>query len=134
TLSDYEHQGHNDHDNHVYKPYGFGYEIQDGWGNSQYRHEKGSGPWDVKGSYGYKDAWGIYRHVDYTADKWGYRANVKTNEPGTAPKNPASVRFDAHPDSSAHKHVTKHGHSGYSTTHHGHESRHIETVANPTDV
>lgn len=36
------------------------------------------------GSYGYTDSYGIYRQVDYIADKHGFRATIKTNEPGTA--------------------------------------------------
>ena len=36
------------------------------------------------GSYGYVDSYGIYRQVDYVADKDGFRATIKTNEPGTA--------------------------------------------------
>ncbi len=35
------------------------------------------------GSYGYTDGHGIYRQVDYIADKSGFRAVIKTNEPGT---------------------------------------------------
>ncbi|XP_015788620.1 uncharacterized protein LOC107365602 isoform X2 [Tetranychus urticae] len=98
---DHQPQASYDHHHHEekypYQPYGFGYEVEDGWGNTQYRHEKGLDPWKVKGSYGYKDAWGIYRHVDYIADKWGFRANIKTNEPGTAPKDPAAVKMNSNP-------------------------------------
>lgn len=36
-----------------------------------------------KGSYGYTDAYGVYRMVEYTADSSGFHANIKTNEPGT---------------------------------------------------
>ena len=36
------------------------------------------------GTYGYTDSYGIYRQVEYVADKHGFRATVKTNEPGTA--------------------------------------------------
>lgn len=35
------------------------------------------------GSYGYTDANGLYRRVDYVADAYGFRASVQTNEPGT---------------------------------------------------
>lgn len=38
----------------------------------------------ITGSYGYTDSYGIYRQVDYVADKNGFRATIKTNEPGTA--------------------------------------------------
>lgn len=64
----------------------------------------------VKGSYGYKDAWGIYRHVDYIADKYGFRAHIKTNEPGTAPKDPAAVKMSSHPVPAGHGHPKKHHH------------------------
>lgn len=51
---------------------------------------------EVHGSYGYRDNKGIYREVYYVADKNGFRANIKTNEPGLAgTKDPASVRLDA---------------------------------------
>ena len=33
-------------------------DVHDGWGNTQYRHEKSSHPHEVKGSYGYKDKHG----------------------------------------------------------------------------
>lgn len=78
------------------QPYSFGYESNDGWGNKQYRHEKKTGS-VTTGWYGYKDANGIYRHVVYTADHRGFRAKIKTNEPGTASKNSAHVEIEATP-------------------------------------
>ncbi|GIX67271.1 uncharacterized protein CEXT_791331 [Caerostris extrusa] len=45
-----------------------------------------------QGSYGYTDNKGIARQVHYVADKAGFRAQVKTNEPGTANQNPAAVQ------------------------------------------
>lgn len=80
-----------------YNPYSFGYEVDDNYGNKQWRQEKSQHPQSVQGSYGYRDKQGIYREVYYIADKNGFRANVRTNEPGTAPKDPASVRLDALP-------------------------------------
>ncbi|XP_053209942.1 uncharacterized protein LOC128393752 [Panonychus citri] len=107
-AASYDHH-HQHEEKYPYQPYGFGYEVEDGWGNTQYRHEKGLDPWKVKGSYGYKDAWGIYRHVDYIADKWGFRAHIKTNEPGTAPKDPAAVKMNSHPlPAGTHGFVKKH--------------------------
>lgn len=47
----------------------------------------------VKGSYGFTDERGIHRQVHYVADKAGFRAEVKTNEHGTAPLNPAAVKM-----------------------------------------
>lgn len=78
-------------------PYSFGYDIDDGYGNKQWRQEKTQGAQAVEGSYGYKDDLGIYREVHYVADKNGFRATVKTNEPGTDQKDAASVRFESHP-------------------------------------
>lgn len=44
-----------------------------------------------KGSYGYTDAHGVYRKVDYIADEHGFRAKISTNEPGTDSADPANV-------------------------------------------
>ena len=54
---------------------------------------------NVKGSYGFKDERGIERQVNYIADKGGFRAEIKTNEPGTASLHPAAVKMEssAHP-------------------------------------
>lgn len=52
---------------------------------------------EVHGSYGYRDNNGIYREVIYVADKNGFRANIKTNEPGVAgSKDPANVKIESH--------------------------------------
>lgn len=52
---------------------------------------------EVHGSYGYRDSNGLYREVSYVADKNGFRANVKSNEPGIAgTKDPASVKLDTY--------------------------------------
>lgn len=77
---------------HHPQPYKFGYEVKD-HESSQYRHEEGDGHGQVKGSYGYVDHKGIHRHVDYIADHHGFRANIKTNEPGTANQDPAAVKI-----------------------------------------
>ncbi|KAG8194082.1 hypothetical protein JTE90_003027 [Oedothorax gibbosus] len=79
------------------KPYKFGYNTDDGYGNTQNRYES-SDPYDgsVKGSYGYWNADGVYRTVYYVADNGGFRAKVKTNEPGTANQNPAGVQITAY--------------------------------------
>ncbi|CAN7996893.1 unnamed protein product [Ixodes pacificus] len=78
-------------------PYSFGYDTVDEFGNKQYRHETSDANNAKKGSYGYTDANGIYRQVDYIADANGFRATVRTNEPGTAPSSPAGVLYDAKP-------------------------------------
>ncbi|XP_054710487.1 adult-specific rigid cuticular protein 15.5-like [Uloborus diversus] len=77
---------------HAPKPYKFGYNIKDKHGD-QYREEVGDGASGVKGSYGFTDARGVHRRVDYVADHAGFRAQVKTNEPGTANQDPAAVRM-----------------------------------------
>ncbi|XP_076373258.1 uncharacterized protein LOC143258127 isoform X2 [Tachypleus tridentatus] len=73
------------------QPYEFGYQIKDDRGNSQERKETGNMDGSKIGAYSYKDAFGVYRQVEYTADSDGFRVNVKTNEPGTANQNPADV-------------------------------------------
>ncbi|KAF8782296.1 cuticle protein 10.9-like [Argiope bruennichi] len=75
-------------------PYGFGYEIKDHLGNQQYRKEHSDGK-KVIGSYGFTDAHGIHRLVDYVADEHGFRAKVRTNEPGTANQDPANVHIQS---------------------------------------
>ncbi|GFV09162.1 cuticle protein 16.8 [Trichonephila clavipes] len=81
---------------HAPQPYKFGYSIKDHHGK-QHREESGDGGHAVRGSYGFTDARGIHRQVHYVADHGGFRAEVKTNEPGTANQNPAAVHliFDA---------------------------------------
>ena len=73
-------------------PYGFGYDIKDHHGNFQYRKEHSDGK-KVIGSYGFTDAHGLQRIVEYVADHHGFRANIKTNEPGTANQDPAHVNI-----------------------------------------
>ncbi|UYV73566.1 hypothetical protein LAZ67_10004124 [Cordylochernes scorpioides] len=80
-------------------PYHFGYKADNvghkgHHGGSHYRHESGDGHGKVHGSYGYVDEHGNKRHVDYVADKHGFRANVKTNEPGTSNQHPAAVHVE----------------------------------------
>ncbi|PRD24946.1 UNVERIFIED_CONTAM: Cuticle protein 16.8 [Trichonephila clavipes] len=90
---------------HAPQPYKFGYSIKDHQGE-QHREESGDGGHAVRGSYGFTDARGIRRQVHYVADHGGFRAEVKTNEPGTANQNPAAVHLisDA---------PYTHGHGGY---------------------
>ncbi|XP_035210932.1 cuticle protein 10.9-like [Stegodyphus dumicola] len=79
---------------HEPKPYHFGYEAK-GKHGSHYHKEAGDGHGTVHGSYGYTDEKGVYREVIYVADHKGFRAEVKTNEPGTTNQNPAHVRLDS---------------------------------------
>ncbi|GFX58505.1 cuticle protein 16.8 [Trichonephila clavipes] len=76
------------------QPYEFGYGINDHFSN-QYRQEAGNGVGGVVGSYGFTDARGIARRVNYVADHAGFRAQVNTNEPGTANQNPAAVQVNS---------------------------------------
>ncbi|GFR07699.1 cuticle protein 16.8 [Trichonephila clavata] len=76
---------------HAPQPYKFGYSVKDKHGE-QHREEAGDGH-AVRGSYGFSDARGIHRQVNYVADHAGFRAQVKTNEPGTANQNPAAVHL-----------------------------------------
>ncbi|GBO29401.1 hypothetical protein AVEN_42154-1 [Araneus ventricosus] len=105
--------GNSVHHHHRPQPYKFGYEIKDHHG-SQHRHEHGDGHGHVQGSYGFTDHRGIHREVHYVADKQGFRATVKTNEPGTANQDPAHVKLH----SNAH-----HAHHHQELHHHGHHQQ-----------
>ncbi|XP_035219885.1 cuticle protein 16.8-like [Stegodyphus dumicola] len=74
-------------------PYAFGYQLKDGFDVYQHRQEESDGKGVIKGSYGYKDANGVYRIVKYTADINGYRAIVISNEPGLNGQNSADATF-----------------------------------------
>lgn len=79
------------------EPFAFDFNTQDTSGNGQYRKETSDNNGVVRGAYGFRDASGIYRHVEYVADQNGFRANIKSNEPGVeaGPKSqPASIRLD----------------------------------------
>ncbi|KAL3212110.1 hypothetical protein MRX96_036164 [Rhipicephalus microplus] len=79
------------------QPYSFGYDNVDEFGTQSYHKEQGDGNNVKTGTYGYRDANGIYRRVSYVADANGFRATVDTNEPGTAPGASAGVIFNARP-------------------------------------
>lgn len=70
--------------------YQFGYKVIDQEGE-HFRREGTDSNGAVIGSYGLTEADGRHRIVDYIADEHGFRANVRTNEPGTAASNPAGV-------------------------------------------
>ncbi|RWS17570.1 cuticle protein-like protein [Dinothrombium tinctorium] len=65
-------------------PYNFQYDTVDEYGTQLTRQETGDESGAVRGSYSYRDPDGVYRVVDYIADQNGFRATVRTNEPGTA--------------------------------------------------
>ncbi|KAK8772632.1 hypothetical protein V5799_024124 [Amblyomma americanum] len=79
------------------QPYSFGYDKVDEYGNRLFHSEQGDSSNAKTGSYGYRDAYGLYRRVNYVADANGFRATVDTNEPGTAPGASADVVFNAAP-------------------------------------
>ncbi|XP_015905604.2 ataxin-2 homolog [Parasteatoda tepidariorum] len=78
-------------------PYNFEFNTKDENGTSQFRSETSDGKGKIEGRYGYKDAFGIERIVEYVADENGYRAQIKTNEPGIESKSPASAQFYTNP-------------------------------------
>lgn len=83
------------------EPFAFDFNTKDSSGNGQYRKEESDKNGVVKGSYGYTDANGIYRHVEYVADQNGFRANIKSNEPGLIGETqPASIQLASGPGSS----------------------------------
>ncbi|OQR66206.1 adult-specific rigid cuticular protein 15.7-like [Tropilaelaps mercedesae] len=72
--------------------YEFKYDIKDGYGNVNGRQEKGSHG-HVLGSYYLGLIDGRHRSVEYQADKLGFRATIKTNEPGTKTSEPAFAPY-----------------------------------------
>ncbi|GIX84476.1 adult-specific rigid cuticular protein 15.7 [Caerostris extrusa] len=64
---------------------------QDGLVATNSRSEVGDAHGNKKGSYTIADIDGRARRVDYVADGHGFRATVKTNEPGTAASAPAAA-------------------------------------------
>ncbi|GIX82064.1 hypothetical protein CDAR_320131 [Caerostris darwini] len=81
------------------QPYSFGYDAKDEYGATLNRKEESDDYGNKRGSYGYTDGYGIYRQVDYVADDKGFRAVIKTNEPGTENQNSADaeIHSDAAP-------------------------------------
>ncbi|GFX46601.1 uncharacterized protein TNCV_4550401 [Trichonephila clavipes] len=80
------------------QPYTFGYEVHDNHGD-QWRSEVNDGFGHVHGSYGFVDNEGKRREVEYVADDGGFRAQIRTNEPGMDMPNPADVVILADPPS-----------------------------------
>ncbi|KFM64847.1 Cuticle protein 10.9, partial [Stegodyphus mimosarum] len=76
-------------------PYSFNYvsETEDG-GRSSHQ-ESGDGAGRVTGSYTVNDLEGHARVVEYIADEGGFRANIRTNEPGTDNAAPADVVIES---------------------------------------
>ncbi|XP_064470376.1 cuticle protein 6-like [Ornithodoros turicata] len=78
-------------------PFEFNYNVQDEQGTGLFHESKGDESGTVRGSYGYTDAQGLYRTVKYVADANGFRAEVKSNEPGLKAEDPADAKFDVEP-------------------------------------
>jgi len=76
-------------------PYSFNYlsESEDGGSSSHQESSDGSGR--VTGSYTVNNLEGHTRVVEYIADEDGFRAVVKSNEPGTANQNSADVTVES---------------------------------------
>ncbi|GIX74816.1 hypothetical protein CDAR_73841 [Caerostris darwini] len=77
--------------------YEFGYEFGDGLGTAQHRAEVADGTGAVRGRYGFRDLQGLYRNVEYIADQNGYRAVIRSNEPGTASQSAGDAVFLVRP-------------------------------------
>ncbi|XP_076373962.1 adult-specific rigid cuticular protein 15.7-like [Tachypleus tridentatus] len=71
--------------------YAFNYDIVDPLGATNGRWEAGDGYGNKRGAYSLNDIDGRARRVEYVADGAGFRAVVKTNEPGTAASAPAAA-------------------------------------------
>lgn len=72
-----------------YGNYNFGYDESHSTGGTSRREEQTNGV--RRGSYSLSDADGRQRTVDYIADVNGFRATIRTNEPGVEAKDPADV-------------------------------------------
>lgn len=81
------------------KAYSFGYETEHDDGSTSTRQESSDANGAVRGSYSYRDADGLFRTVDYVADENGFRATVRSNEPGMArgDPDPADVNLEVEP-------------------------------------
>ncbi|CAL1290251.1 unnamed protein product [Larinioides sclopetarius] len=76
-------------------PYSFSYNSNTEDGGSSGHQESGDGSGRVTGSFTVTDLEGHNRVVDYIADENGFRATVRTNEPGTANLNSADVTMES---------------------------------------
>lgn len=92
-LKDYRYRPYYDE---TPKPYAFSYNtlLDDGIGQIS-RTETADASGRVQGSYSLANDEGHTRIVDYVADQDGFRAHVRTNEPGTDNQNPADVVMES---------------------------------------
>lgn len=88
------------------KPYEFAYETELDGGRMG-RKESGDSSGRVVGSYSLAEDDGRSRVVEYVADAEGFRASVKTNEPGTKSESPADVAFYSSAPDVPHAHVVR---------------------------
>ncbi|XP_064455067.1 uncharacterized protein LOC135366325 [Ornithodoros turicata] len=78
------------------QPYHFSYEVPNPVSGSHHFHTESADENNERsGSYGYTDAFGLYRRVDYTAGAAGFQASVSSNEPGTSQTPSAAVAVGA---------------------------------------
>ncbi|XP_054717351.1 adult-specific rigid cuticular protein 15.7-like isoform X2 [Uloborus diversus] len=70
--------------------YDFGYNEGHNEGGT-FRRERGDASGRKVGTYGYTNNEGLIRIVNYVADENGFRAELKSTEPGVDEKEPASV-------------------------------------------
>lgn len=70
--------------------YDFGYNEGHNQGGT-FRRERGDAFGRKYGTYGYTNNEGLIRIVNYVADENGFRAELKSTEPGVDEKEPASV-------------------------------------------
>ncbi|GFV41561.1 cuticle protein 14 isoform b [Trichonephila clavipes] len=70
--------------------YDYGYNEGHNEGGS-FRRERGDAYGRKVGTYGYTNNEGLIRIVNYVADENGFRAELKSTEPGVDEKEPASV-------------------------------------------
>ena len=73
--------------------YSFTYETTDEYGVTLTRSESGDASGNVKGSYMYRDANGIYRTVEYGDNGGGFQASVQSNEPGLVSHKAADAEY-----------------------------------------
>ncbi|KAH6938973.1 hypothetical protein HPB50_015334 [Hyalomma asiaticum] len=73
------------------QPYSFSYDITNDFGTRLSQSESGDANNVKTGTYSYSEANGVFRNVQYIADKDGFRATIDTNEPGTKSSAPADV-------------------------------------------
>ncbi|XP_035205811.1 uncharacterized protein LOC118180836 [Stegodyphus dumicola] len=108
-AEDYEEVKYGNEEKQVPQSYQFGFEVQDHKEGHQFRHERKDAAGNVQGRFGYRDSKGQYRQVEYIADDFGFRANVKTNEAGVANEDPADVGIQKSQDLTLHAQVAASG-------------------------